>query len=382
MFSPDSSRIAITTETGSPRGTWWASFDPSTATVSSSWENISNAAGYSVAFSPDGTQIYRAQGGTYGWAGSVYQYDTTTSTDTLLGGTSLGGVALAPDGAIYVTGYQKTVLARIDNPDVGGAANFDANYLSLEGCFGQYNLSKQINVDALVERAGGVCLLGVDKVRLADRASASSIGSYGTTELGSDATSTSIESAGNVWLRNRAFADGDVTSGGSVSLQHGASVSGVIHEVAPSLPAVPTVGGPGAGSGHLNVNSGSTETLTPGTYGNVTVNSNGTLILDGAGEYGFARLTVNSGATVEYEEGTSLFVHHAITWRGTQVGEGPLPVSQTGSGWSHFEGSYDGAIVAPHAHVRLAGNGGPVYTGAEYVAKELLVETDAAVVCE
>lgn len=232
--------------------------------------------------------------------------------------------------------------------------------------------------------AGGPCILGVDKVRLADRATTGDdIASYGTTELGADAVSGSIESDGRVFLRSRAIVNGDVVTSGIVREQQHAQVLGTITEYGtPILPAIPVVGGPGYGSGNLVVGSGQTRTLTPGTYGNVTVNSNATLVLDGAGEYGFRRLTVNSGATLDYTAGAELFVHDRFIWRGTQAGAGPLDFGQTGTGWTHFEADWDGAIVAPDANVRLAGNGGPSYVGSAFVGRSILVETDTTVTCD
>jgi len=227
------------------------------------------------------------------------------------------------------------------------------------------------------------CVLGVDKVRLADRAVVpGSIASYGTTELGVDALSGSITSDGNVFLRNFAEVDGDVDSTGSVNTQFGATVTGTTTANAASvaLPTIPPTSTPAYPGGWTAVNSGSSLTLTPSTYGNVVVNSNATLVLDGMGDYGFAQLIVNSGATLVYDEGSSIFVDRGITWRGTQSGIGPLPVSQTGSGWSHFEADYDGAVIAPNANVRFAGNGG-TFTGASFVGKSILIETDALVEC-
>ena len=250
------------------------------------------------------------------------------------------------------------------------------------GDFADCGLSVDVNGDNRPDECS--CILGTQSVRFADRASTSDVvASYGTTELGVDATSGTIDSSGKVTLRNNATVNGDVTSGGSLVTQLGASVTGTTTENGtPALPAIPVVGGPGFVNGNLVVDSGSTTVLTPGTYGAVIVNSNATLELDGSGEYGFKSLIVDTGATLEYDAGSTLFVHQSFTWRGTQSGTGPLPFGQTGTGWTHFESAWDGQIVAPDANVRLAGNGGPTYTGAQFVGKQLLVETDTTVICQ
>ena len=52
-------------------------------------------------------------------------------------------------------------------------------------------------------------------------------------------------------------------------------------------------------------------------------------------------------ATPEVDIGVDLkdrFVHRGMTWRGTQIGDGPLPMGQSGTGWTHFEAAYDGSI--------------------------------------
>lgn len=251
--------------------------------------------------------------------------------------------------------------------------------------FSFYDATARQNVllEVRTPAADDPCLLAVERLRLADRASAPSLASHGTTEVGADADAGDIVSDGAVRLRSRAFVDGSVVSGDAVTLQHGADVSGTIEEdVAVDLPSIPTVAGPGTSATPLVVNSGESHTILPGALGQVTVNSNATLVLDGAGDFGFDRLVVNQGGVISYDDGARIFVHRGMTWRGSQDGPGALPFAQSGSGWTHFEASYDGSITAPSASVRLAGNGGPLYVGAQYVARQLLVESDVTVTCE
>ena len=227
------------------------------------------------------------------------------------------------------------------------------------------------------------CILGTQSVRIADRGDVrGSIVSLGTTEIGADAGVDSVASVGNVTLRNRAFVQGDVTSESSISLQQGATVGGSITEFASVAPPnLPPISGPGVGHQNINVNSGQVVTLAPGAYGNVNLNSNATLVLDGIGEYGFARLNVNSGAVVEYASGAVIYVERQINWRGTQSGSGPLWVVQTGTGWSSFEGSFNGGFIGPQANVRYSGNGSPVVGGGAFVGRSISVEPGVALSC-
>lgn len=275
-----------------------------------------------------------------------------------------------------------------------GTARVDvfALYLSFNGPF-QEVLFDDMKLCELEESEGELrcvqldepdqCVVGTRSVRLADRASvAGTIASFGTTELGVDAMSDSITSVGSVTLRNRASVSGDVATSGVVNTQAGATVSGNTDESLAKLelPTLNDIGGPAAGSGHLHVNSGTSKTLTPGSYGNVTVNGNATLVLE-SGDYGFKRLIVNSGAHLEYGDGTRLFLDGPMTWRGTQDGPGDLPVAIRGTGSSHFEGGWDGSVRAPNGRVVFSGNGGATYRGEQFVARDFLAQPGATVSC-
>ncbi len=144
IFPRDGSRVAVTTEDG--QGLAWAGFDRETGQVTTSWETVHTRQGYSVAWSPDGTQLYYVAGSSWGWSGQLYQYDTTTGIETNLGGSGLSGVMLGADDRIWVCGYGDPVLGAVTDPDVGGAANTNLSFLSLDGCVAGYNLSNQVSL--------------------------------------------------------------------------------------------------------------------------------------------------------------------------------------------------------------------------------------------
>jgi hypothetical protein len=99
--------------------------------------------GYHASYSGDGTKLYYVRG-TEGWEGVAYQFDLTTGTETMLGGTSLAAAKLAPDGKVYYVGYSKTALAVVSSPNAAGkAAGFLDNALPLGGCVAAFGVPNQ-----------------------------------------------------------------------------------------------------------------------------------------------------------------------------------------------------------------------------------------------
>jgi hypothetical protein len=99
--------------------------------------------GYHASYSGDGTKIYYVKG-TQGWEGVAYQYDLTTGTETMLGGTGLAAGKLAPDGKLYYVGYSKSALAVVNDPNAAGTAcGFVDNSLSLQGCSAAFGVPNQ-----------------------------------------------------------------------------------------------------------------------------------------------------------------------------------------------------------------------------------------------
>ena len=120
-----------------------ASFDRETGTVSNVQQHVNGDLGYHASFSPDGTKLYYVRG-SEGWLGTGYQFDLTTNTDTMLGGTSLAAAKLAPDGKVYWATYNSDYLGVVNQPDApGAAADFVAQGLSLNGCKSGFGLPNQ-----------------------------------------------------------------------------------------------------------------------------------------------------------------------------------------------------------------------------------------------
>ena len=222
----------------------------------------------------------------------------------------------------------------------------------------------------------------LQELRLADRANTEALlASYGTTEVGADATSGSVLSDDRVWLRSRATVEGDVTTGGALDQQQGATVTGQVATFAavPLAPLNLALTGPLAGAAAVVVNSGDVRSLPPGQYGQVIVNANAQLELE-SGAYGFQNLTVNQGATLEHGD-TLIRVAQEATLRGTQVATGALSLEIAGGGWSHLESALVATVIVPQGTLRLAGHGGPTYTG-RWIARDLLIEADTSLICD
>jgi predicted acyltransferase (DUF342 family) len=94
--------------------------------------------------------------------------------------------------------------------------------------------------------------------------------------------------------------EGDVTSGDDVDVDDDAEVTGTV--TADASVAKVALPDPSftAGGAKVTVGKGDTESLAPGSFGNVKVKKEGTLILS-AGEYFFKSLTLRKKATLELD---------------------------------------------------------------------------------
>ncbi|MEN0060497.1 MAG: hypothetical protein AAGA48_00030 [Myxococcota bacterium] len=223
-------------------------------------------------------------------------------------------------------------------------------------------------------------IVGVDRLRVSDRAATDAVvASYGQAEIGADTTTGSVLALGDIVARSRALSMGDVVSAGEVRSQRGARATGdVLSFTDPNLPTLDlerSTMPPEEPLISLFVNSGTTEELRPGAYGQVVVNSGGILVLK-EGEYTFVNLSVQTGGHVEV--GGATIVTEDFTWRGTQTA--PLDIEVRGSGWSAIEADFLGRIFAPETSVRISGAASQ-FTG-EVLAGRLWIEPDVTLVCE
>lgn len=120
-----------------------ANIDRATGKVSGVKTIVTGDLGFHASYSGDGTKLYYVRG-TQGWSGVAYQYDLTSSTETMLGGTGLAAAKLAPDNKVYFVGYGKPYLAVVNSPNaLGTASGFVANGLLLNGCLAAFGVPNQ-----------------------------------------------------------------------------------------------------------------------------------------------------------------------------------------------------------------------------------------------
>lgn len=272
-------------------------------------------------------------------------------------------------------------------PVVGGQVTLGLGQSTVRwtvtGSGGTVTANQTVIVGAAVQAAGTLLLDDRSSVKnvagsLAPVANAGS----GSTQVGNDARTGSIASAGPVTIQHRAVIGGDITSASSVTAASDATINGATHANAavflPDPPALPSFP---AASGSLNVNSGTSASPAPGAYASASVN--GTLLL-AAGVYFFNSLTINAGATVRANPGTQIFVRDALVLNASiRAASGtalqPILLGFAGSNLS-LGAAFDGTLVAPSASVVLAPGGNPTFVGA-FFSKNLEVGPGVTLVC-
>ncbi len=214
----------------------------------------------------------------------------------------------------------------------------------------------------------------------------------GVFELGADAQSQSVFTAGNAFLRERAAIAGDILAGGRIDTQNQVVVQG--NMVPFSNPEFGPIGDDDLAAiaiptsfDHRTVNSGSALSLAPGIYGDITVNSGATLILS-EGTFFFRALTINTNAQVIVPTEalqTNIFIanHLALRARFTDTSGMivPVQIAYQGSNAVFVESLFYGVFLAPNARLVLGQNGTYHFEG-RFLAKDLEVATSASLRCE
>ena len=211
-----------------------------------------------------------------------------------------------------------------------------------------------------------------------------SIGSNGDIETGAGShIAGSVTSRGNVFLRERARIEGDLSYTGTFSKQNGVVITGTVNEKT-SLEKVhfSSYEDTATGTTDIIVTSGETKTLTSGNYRNIKVNSRGTLVLtDGAF---FARtLITEPDVTIKVQVADKMMV--MLVTQELSLGDRNRITVENGSSCfnSHFlsnqttpfrigvGSSITGIFVMPDAAITCASQ--TTITGALY-GRELLIE--------
>lgn len=199
----------------------------------------------------------------------------------------------------------------------------------------------------------------------------------GQTEIGADAAVGSLTSQGNVFLRNRAKVLGNVRTGGVVSYQQGASITGRTEEHAtltPNAKVTWSVDFGNATGGDVSLEPDQKKAIGPGSYGVISTKAGSTLRLS-TGTYTFKSLAFESGSTIELDDSAGwvgIYVRSSMSHRGTVTtirgGQPALFIGYAGTGAVAIESPLKATFIAPFASVNLAsistGHAGAVFAKA------------------
>jgi hypothetical protein len=207
----------------------------------------------------------------------------------------------------------------------------------------------------------------------------------GSTRVGQDCKVGGIVSQAAVTVQHRSVVSGSVVTGGKVTKDSDATITGTITENASvSLPALPTLPSfPAPTLGGFTVNAGTTVTKSPGSYSSVTIINGGTLILK-AGDYYFQSLTINSGAILRVTPTTRVFVQNALTFNSpflASSGSTVQPIFLGFAGTSvNLYAVFNGTLVAPNASVKFGSGTALTFTGS-FFGRQFELTPGSALVC-
>lgn len=229
----------------------------------------------------------------------------------------------------------------------------------------------------------GYVLFASGNMSLADRDTVYGDVAVSGAEFGTDALhSGSLLVKDDLLLRNRATV-GDVTAGGNVTLQDGASYAsfrqGTV--VLPDIPSVSFL----TGSGNVDVYQGDTLRLAPGRYGDVHAFANSTLVLQ-PGDYYLSSLSVEPDALLKLEpqgNGVRLWVDGNVSFsdRARTESDGNVPgmflyTNLAGSIQFGVNTAFGLVLVAPHATVNVASH---AHVNGHIAAQSLNVQPESVV---
>jgi hypothetical protein len=203
------------------------------------------------------------------------------------------------------------------------------------------------------------------------------------TLIGNGAQVGSVVSVASVNLGTSSVVHGQVESGGVVVVGAGATVTGStsLFQTITASTGVKTVITFASGLPVVAL-SGVTQTLAPGSYGDVNVWPGGKLALS-AGTYQFASLTVQVGGTLALNEtaGPVLsYIHNCLQFAGTETqigGDGNALFAAFGTGAMTLATPVRATVAAPNALLTLASGSGAFAGG--FFADSILVTPSTVV---
>jgi hypothetical protein len=208
----------------------------------------------------------------------------------------------------------------------------------------------------------------------------------GNTHLGVHAQSGDVLSRGPIRLDDRAVVTTIARSAGAVSQGSQVVVGTVLMNSPMTFPAPFSVTPGSFGTTAVTVSRGQTRTLTPGSYGNVTVYSGGRLNLS-SGVYRFAQFDLEPQAILGLAQASGpiqIQVQSNLIWRGTQTlmsgNIAGFTLAYFGTNIAPFEQPFTGVLVAPNAQATLGTDTVLTFAGQFYV-KTLVATPNTVIVC-
>jgi hypothetical protein len=167
-------------------------------------------------------------------------------------------------------------------------------------------------------------------------------------------------SQGSVALSSNAAVNGSIRTGGTVSEQTGVIVTGSIQQNQPvSVNSSIQIGVTfPSGTQPITLQPGASQTLIPGAYGNIIVNSRATLSLS-SGTYTMTSLDVEPQATLSLNESAGpvvIYIQNTLLYKGTEAeqgGRGNVFFGVFGSQAVSLQAPFTGTVVAPNAELDL-----------------------------
>jgi hypothetical protein len=209
----------------------------------------------------------------------------------------------------------------------------------------------------------------------------------GTSELGADAQLGDLFGGGAITLRDRAYVSRRVQAGSTITKQDGVTVLGGTAALAPLKPAQSRswLATFAESAPNIVLTSGQIRTLSPGQYGDVTVNA-GTRLNLGTGTYAFRSLKVEPQSTLSLSPGAGsvvINVRSELIFRGAVTDRANVAskvlVGYLGTAMAAVEAPFGGTMVAPNARIKVEGLNGAIHYGA-FFGKDVEVHPGARVV--
>jgi hypothetical protein len=230
---------------------------------------------------------------------------------------------------------------------------------------------------AVIYGVGGVTIM-------ADRAAVQGpilCGSGGQLNVGNDATGGDLFSLSPIRLYDRSTV-GWIQTSAALTLGSNDHYRGLLKST-PVLPAFPQISTQFTGTKAITLQPDAKQTITPGQYARVTVNSRAQLTLS-TGSYNFTALDLEPQAKLivpSTSETVKIYVRDTVIYRGTATISGgtaaPVYLGYVGTSPLVLESVYTGTVVAPNAQLTLQTVTGG-YTG-EFFGKQVVVAAQTTV---